>query len=1239
MKKKFFPLFMLAFLVMGVGCAFLSQNYNAVTFAEEKSFSEQVMQLPNYEAEFVYIKKDSAAVKTMSAHTTAGEEVVFNEEDYKLVSETNGVYKYFNKYSFQRLMVYSDYENDYGAIGVAQDNDGLTVLAYESKEATKQAYFNLRADGVVVVTDDLVMADGAEEQYQPIQHSGSGAAANEWLRNHEYSWADEALQTEAYAEYISQYNCDKEVIIVVIDTGICTGHIGFQGRLAKGADGDLLGIALDDTKWSAISQTHHSDYAYTNPNFEGKEDQLAGYKYYQFEDDYGHGTMVAGCITAITPANVKIATIKTLSHTGSGATSNTLASLDKALAWKKAGYNIIGVNMSLGGTYDLNNAEEKNSYDRNYASYEKKIKALRDLGVFTTVAAGNQYIDSINHLPAAAPAALTITSVQQTSTPGEYRYYEYDSDGDGVNDRGANYGESVDFCAPGAKIFTWSISREIYTDVDGERKARATPQNETFTLAEVVSGTSFASPYACAVVTLLCLDNHYYTNSKTPPYNLDQIEGRLKIMAKDLGDAGKDIYHGYGLLDMTNFSIELKYSQEDSLATYDGQAHPLKFTSLDNCAYPIKYSAVYGETEGVYTLTERQLKNFTNGRKKYYYKVSASVDFGDGYIDGVFLDSEGSGYIQIDKRDISGTVQNQSCVYGEVNLNKFKFSLNKNQLISGDESYFSLATTADNTSEVGEYPINLTCSSDNYNIVSTQAGTLTITPRVISVKADNKTLMYGENPSYDDVVVMFVDSPINGDQLSFTLSTDATSTSGVGKYPYKVTCSNKNYTATVTTGALTITPRNVTISITDQEGQYGDAPNLSNVSYTVTEGSVVNNDDLQLIAKTNATTKSAVGGEYYLKVSSGNKNYSVTCADVKYIIVPREVTIQLKDKTLPYSLSYSVSGTGYDEVVGNVVNGDSLSLSYKTVAVSKSGVGYYEITANSANANYDVTILPGTLTVIPREIQVSVTKQQGVYGGNFTLGQLPYTITSGQVLTGDVLTLTFATYAANRSDAGDYDIYVAGQNNINYDVSVSQGTFEVIARTIKIALGNKTSVYGEMVSVSDVGYSIKSGMVLEGDNLDLRMETDASRRSDVGSYSITAQSGNQNYKVTCEEGTYEIVKRSITIKLVDQVVPYAFTYDFSKTSYDVVSGNLVKGDDLKLIFFTNAGIFSLGGECSVWAESANQNYDVIVLDASAEITFSFMHVVLIIIGVALLSLVIVPILVITRKRNKEFNEL
>jgi len=208
----------------------------------------------------------------------------------------------------------------------------------------------------------------------------------------------------------------------------------------------------------------------------------------------GHGTMVAGIVAAAAnngigvagvASNVTIMPLKVISESG-----GSLIDINLAIRYAADnGADVIG--MSLGGTLTKGSIAMETAV--NYA-YQK--------GCVLVAAAGNNDTTEPFY-PAAYENVIAVSAINETDQKASF----------------SNYGDYIDFCAPGVNIVT--------TGKDGGYVSG--------------SGTSFAAPFVTGVVAVML--------SKYPSLSNGNVTETLRAQAEDLGEEGWDPFYGWGLVD------------------------------------------------------------------------------------------------------------------------------------------------------------------------------------------------------------------------------------------------------------------------------------------------------------------------------------------------------------------------------------------------------------------------------------------------------------------------------------------------------------------------------------------------------------------------------------------------------------------------------------------------------------------------------------------------------------------
>jgi hypothetical protein len=350
------------------------------------------------------------------------------------------------------------------------------------------------------------------------------------------------------------------------------------------------------------------------------------------------------------------------------------------------------------------------------------------------------------------------------------------------------------------------------------------------------------------------------------------------------------------------------------------------------------------------------------------------------------------------------------------------------------------------TSPVGSYdvmPHGVT--SDSYTITFV-AGTLTVTPAALTIRADDETKIYGAalplfTALFEGFVLGETADVLDG---SLRFSTDATGSSAVGDYD--VTPSglrSDNYAIGFAPGTLTVSPASLTVRADDRTKVYGaPLPSLtaSYEGFVLHEGPGVLGGTLDV---TTAAGAASVVGEYPITASGlTSTNYDITFINGTLDVTRAPLTVRAEDKSKIYGAALPAFTAAYEGFVlgqGPGVLGGSLT--FTTPATVDSVVGQYSLTPSGlTSGNYSITFVDGKLKVTPAPLKIRGDNKERLIG---ILNPLLTVTYEGLVLGETANNLdtrpTVSTPAVLASPAGLYPIVVTGAADANYTIEHVNG--------------------------------------------------------------------------------------------------------------------------------------------------------------------------------------------------------
>jgi subtilisin len=271
-------------------------------------------------------------------------------------------------------------------------------------------------------------------------------------------------------------------------------------------------IAADRAAWNGIRGAGikvailDTGIDYNHPEL--KENYRGGYNFLTntadpFDDSRrGHGTHIAGIIAAkdngtgvvgVAP-DASLYAVKILDKNMFGSTSRVVAGLDWAIANK---VDVINISFSIPNDPIFFSQAVKDACDAAYAA-----------GIVIVAAAGNSGRPVVDY-PADFASVIAVAATAADNTRAFF----------------SNYGAKIEFSAPGVGI-TSTLPGGGYG---------------------LLNGTSQAAPHVTGAVALL-LSAGMVDDSGADAGRVEAVRGWLAVGALDLGEQGRDLYSGYGLV-------------------------------------------------------------------------------------------------------------------------------------------------------------------------------------------------------------------------------------------------------------------------------------------------------------------------------------------------------------------------------------------------------------------------------------------------------------------------------------------------------------------------------------------------------------------------------------------------------------------------------------------------------------------------------------------------------------------
>ena len=419
--------------------------------------------------------------------------------------------------------------------------------------------------------------------------------------------------------------------------------------------------------------------------------------------------------------------------------------------------------------------------------------------------------------------------------------------------------------------------------------------------------------------------------------------------------------------------------------------------------------------------------------------------------------------------------------------------------------------------------------------------TYTITKAPLTVKANDKTRVYGdEDPQFDVTYIGLKNgetTPVLTSDLN--LSTDAVKRSNAGTYEIMVSggvATNYEFSE-YQSGELTVTQAPLTITAQSTVRKYGD----ENPTFQYAYSGFKNNDTescLQTLptVTTAATPFSGIGTYAITPNGATAKNYAITYENGTLTIEKAPLTIRANDVSRMYGDKNPVFTFSY---IGFKNGETEENLTAQPLATSASQTNYagtYDIVPSDAAAkNYAITYENGTLTITKAPLSVTVVSNTKVYGDENPQIELTYTgFRNGDKTNCITSAPTIRTEATALSPVGTYSLTPEGGVAANYEFTeYISGTLTIEKAPLTLVANDASKLYfEENPKFTFHGEGFKNNDTEKVLTVVPNYSCAASRISGAGEYVISPQGASaENYDITYKTGKLTVNKRMLEVSV------------------------------------------------------------------------------------------------------------
>ena len=695
-----------------------------------------------------------------------------------------------------------------------------------------------------------------------------------------------------------------------------------------------------------------------------------------------------------------------------------------------------------------------------------------------------------------------------------------------------------------SKSNTWTYDGETHT----EESYTVTYGGEEVPVTEAEDGTY--------VATLPTGDKITITPTATGVKNVSDSAEKNNTFTYELEN--KDNYENqpsvtYGDLKITALPVTVTITGNHDTKVYDG-------TALTVTGYTAEASSTLYDTTKDFTFSGTATASQTNVGKTNMGLTDEQFSNTNGNFTVTFNVTDGYAEVTPVTDEVIVTITGHYATNeydgAEHKVTGYDVSIS-NPLYTENDFTFSGTAEAARTdagkTEMGLADTQFANNSNNFSNVKfvVTDGYQEITPKAVTVTADDKTKVYGTE---DPDLTATVTGTIGDDTVEYTLTRE----SGENVGTYTITPSGDetqgNYTVTYKTGTLTITPvtdevivtitgkTNSTVYDGDEHKVTGYDVSISNPLYT--ENDFTFNGTAEAVRTDAGKTVMGLADTQFANNSNNFSNVKFVVTDGYQEITPKAVTVTADDKSKVYGtedpeLTATVEGTIGEDTV-----------EYTLSRESGENVGTYTITpsGDATQGNYTVTYKTGTLTItkVSTAIIIKAVDHTWVYDGE-SHSNNNYVFVDGTdqyLADGDhVHSVTYSGYIVNVGSSDnvikDVTLYNAAGEDVtdNYTIEKQRGTLTVTPRPVTLTSATDEKKYdGTPLTAKTVTASTgdNEGWV-EGEGVDYDVTGSQTYvGSSANEFTYTAWEATtehnktdlKNYEITVVKGTLTVTRPS-----------------------------------------------------------------------------------------------------------------